>query len=65
MKLLIERELFEQCINLLDNLENDNKCIPKKLWDDRNRLLVNAKAIGYTVHNAPNYSDVNFKQNIE
>lgn len=64
MKLLIDRELAEQAIRLLDNLENDKKQIPKILWDDRTRLLINAKVLGYKVYNAPDHSDVNFEQNI-
>ena len=64
MKLLIERELFEQCINLLDNIENDKGCIPENLWNDRNRLLESAKAIGCDVKNAPKNPTANFKQKL-
>lgn len=62
MKLLIEQELFKQCVHLLDNLENDNGCIPMSLWDDRNRILENAKTIGYNPFNAPDNPSFNLCQ---
>lgn len=63
MKLLIEQELFAQCIKLLDNIENDNNCIPKHLWDDRNRILSIAHNMGYEVYNGEN-NNVDFNQKI-